>query len=853
MITINGVHKLTRMEFSKFILDSTDTYQSMKDFILDNPELMEQNEEIHDNYYFLPDVESNLTKILSFNFLNISESLMLELEEWILKNFILLNGNYLFPIDRIPEIKFLQTLILFREKQGKDLNEIDPELMTIVKKLREEEFPIFKKYDMDFYGIKFDNYDIYPWSYPYYYYLIYEIEKRKDYDYISQTYDIYLNTIKFEKFTNQRTYFNYKEKQNSPILLETLITMLFPIFRKGVSIAGGSIFGYENDTNFKDVDLFFTNNQTKKQMIEIIWETANLFHSQYVYCYENSVHVGRYRNITISFITRSYCNLIQVLDGFDVDCCGIGYEYDEEDDCLVLKKSYRYQIYKKTNRNFVNFEKLSPSYESRLLKYLKRGVNIFIPSHHHCNIIANDNFLSQDGGFGSLLTKYFFGGGYIVDYENVDPLQKYSYDFFNVKSSTFEQFVNFINTNQKPVFRFTNPGEQSIGTFNRIILENNFKWYNVEKIEEHPIEILEETFDEYKIDELDFSGSQMLHNSKIVYCKKQSKKHYLNLQIPEEIEQKYLGNKNYKINDFKRSLVSSLFSYKERIEERTVERLYDYKNLIFDFYRSFDGVFLCGNYARYMFTDDQYRFKTLEFALKEDISKQDIISKLIELGNTICNCINGIFFDVKLYKQEEDYTEYSFSFYCDGLIYRMEEEQEDIKNNLKEYKKWKQQLSTIPYFSQNHSGKIIKINRKKFSTDYRPSSFDRSDIFRNKRNDLRINYLNYDYDEDKIYTELSLLNNDYFPRIRIYNNLETFLLNCTEDFNKLCYDNEDQNFVLSSRCKYALENKVHVSTDLEDYKLDSKNLYGKVNLDRNFMKSGFGFRDDKLVKTQFFV
>lgn len=73
-------------------------------------------------------------------------------------------------------------------------------------------------------------------------------------------------------------------------------------------------------------------------------------------------------------ILRLYRKPSEILHGFDVDCCSIGYDGTD----LWITDRALYSLMH--GYNTVNFDRLSPSYEARLIKYGARGFSINVPN-----------------------------------------------------------------------------------------------------------------------------------------------------------------------------------------------------------------------------------------------------------------------------------------------------------------------------------------------------------------------------------------------------------------------------------------------------------------------------------------
>ena len=73
-------------------------------------------------------------------------------------------------------------------------------------------------------------------------------------------------------------------------------------------------------------------------------------------------------------VLRLYNSPSEILHGFDVDCCSVGFDGES----IWITQRALYSIMK--GYNTVNFDRLSPSYEVRLIKYATRGMKVHIPN-----------------------------------------------------------------------------------------------------------------------------------------------------------------------------------------------------------------------------------------------------------------------------------------------------------------------------------------------------------------------------------------------------------------------------------------------------------------------------------------
>jgi hypothetical protein len=106
------------------------------------------------------------------------------------------------------------------------------------------------------------------------------------------------------------------------------------------------------------------------QILQHIWITRS----------KNSVTItGQLRNdepfhnVKIQFILRLYRTPAEILHGFDIDCCGAGY------DGTNVWLTERAVGALKDMVNIVDFDRMSPSYEARLAKYMARGFSVYVP------------------------------------------------------------------------------------------------------------------------------------------------------------------------------------------------------------------------------------------------------------------------------------------------------------------------------------------------------------------------------------------------------------------------------------------------------------------------------------------
>src|SRR3990167_964216 len=166
-----------------------------------------------------------------------------------------------------------------------------------------------------------------------------------------------------------------------------------------VFVAGGSVLGcllptgnavskkerrvyyHQNAYKSSDIDIFIyglSAEQGNRKLIEI-FESVKLAiaGTEDVICFR-SLHavtiVSRFPYRHIQIILRLYKSPAEVLMGFDIDACSVG--YDGKD--IWMTPRAHHAIVKQ--QNTIDMTRRSPSYEMRLAKYLERGFSIQIPS-----------------------------------------------------------------------------------------------------------------------------------------------------------------------------------------------------------------------------------------------------------------------------------------------------------------------------------------------------------------------------------------------------------------------------------------------------------------------------------------
>ncbi|PRP81694.1 hypothetical protein PROFUN_01201 [Planoprotostelium fungivorum] len=181
---------------------------------------------------------------------------------------------------------------------------------------------------------------------------------------------------------------------------------------KNVFLAGGSVLGaLSSDTMSmdpgSDIDLFVYGlkveeaNKKARRIAEVVCENFGpdyekklfIFHSKY------SITISRPWPLPhIQIILRLYKSPAEILLGFDVDCCCVGYDgekvYATQRAQRALNKGY----------NLINWTRRSTTYESRLYKYALRGFGVMTSGFTRDQINPEIYTKKLNKGLGYLLS-----------------------------------------------------------------------------------------------------------------------------------------------------------------------------------------------------------------------------------------------------------------------------------------------------------------------------------------------------------------------------------------------------------------------------------------------------------------
>lgn len=133
-------------------------------------------------------------------------------------------------------------------------------------------------------------------------------------------------------------------------------------------------------------------------------------------------------------ILRSYQTFSEILHGFDVDSCCLGFDGN---DIWMTQRAY---FALKNGYNTVNFNRLSPSYELRLAKYGCRGMAIKINNFYVDNInkeVLSDYLVNIKD---NKTTRFYLNHAHLSKLHNIDKLlyleyycERYNYKTHSIK------------------------------------------------------------------------------------------------------------------------------------------------------------------------------------------------------------------------------------------------------------------------------------------------------------------------------------------------------------------------------------------------------------------------------------
>jgi len=277
-----------------------------------------------------------------------------------------------------------------------------------------------------------------------------------------------------------------------------ILNLVFGDLSQYICIAGGfalSMYIFEKygySVNFNDIDLFIhsCDEQTANRIVQLlknVTQSKSMMNDNVIMSMFNTTNYSDYdeisseneehminHNITfidkmrsIQIIKRLYTSPSQIIHGFDVDSCCILSTLDGN---VFITERGSYAL--RTGYNTLNFDRLSPSYEYRLMKYNRRGFGLWIPfvEYFKDNCIFDVDIIDKNKTSSIIIKDLFIETPKRGTLKNVEKVSDY-YSFHNSRSGNKNVLGEYIT------FKTLNPSEQIINTFHRIVLSDVKEWY----------------------------------------------------------------------------------------------------------------------------------------------------------------------------------------------------------------------------------------------------------------------------------------------------------------------------------------------------------------------------------------
>lgn len=159
-------------------------------------------------------------------------------------------------------------------------------------------------------------------------------------------------------------------------------------------LAGGAALSLAFDVPKNDWDLFFVGVEDVEEATALVAQAAAKFPKidgfyatphAWTYTFKlpgNAEGEGnQFKKQKVQFVFRGYRTIDEILLGFDVDCCAVAYDGDD------VWFSERAALSLAHATNYVDFDRLSTTYEYRLNKYRRRGFAVRIPDFDPARVV----------------------------------------------------------------------------------------------------------------------------------------------------------------------------------------------------------------------------------------------------------------------------------------------------------------------------------------------------------------------------------------------------------------------------------------------------------------------------------
>lgn len=204
----------------------------------------------------------------------------------------------------------------------------------------------------------------------------------------------------------------------------------------------GGCFNKEDLSNIKLIfNYIYISTKLKDQDQNLIFSLLNELIAPFTECTRtNNAITFKNKHTEIQIVLRLYQTPSEILHGFDVDSCCLGFDGND----IWMTQRAHFAI--KNGYNTVNFNRLSPSYELRLAKYGCRGMAIKINNFDINNV--DNNVLSEyfTNNKANYSTHFYINHSHLSKLHNIDKLLYLNYycEHYNYKAHSI-RMINKLN------------------------------------------------------------------------------------------------------------------------------------------------------------------------------------------------------------------------------------------------------------------------------------------------------------------------------------------------------------------------------------------------------------------------
>lgn len=345
-------------------------------------------------------------------------------------------------------------------------------------------------------------------------------------------------------FDNMKT-----EKQEWLQIKENLKTIDFLFEQQNIFVAGGRIYSALFGSKYADTDIFIYNSTEWSAKMKI-FQISNILKNNVKH---KSNRCTRTSNaITFTFnpkthhnwhkdeyqiILRLYNSPSEILHGFDVDCCSIG--YDGKD--IWITQRALFSII--NGYNTVNFDRLSPSYNFRLAKYALKGMAIKIPNFDKNKVIKSEleNYFNNNKRGYNLNMRY----KHIKKLNGLDVILYLEYYYQHQKHYKTMLSINKLDkeSSDYSALPYSHYNGEGLDLFNVLSYLNYAKIFYPKYSKSYMPYIIKlsklydiHISDENELEKLDIDGMSILNHNNTLSNKNKNKEYIYTVNIKGSIE-----------------------------------------------------------------------------------------------------------------------------------------------------------------------------------------------------------------------------------------------------------------------------------------------------------------------------